>query len=125
MNVTAHIVVPDAAEACAWYADAFGAWDLKRIPRPGDKVMSVELGFGDSVVHVGSGFPDMGIVTPHTIGGTATVLQLNTEDADGPWTRALNAGAEARVELADAFWGERRGQLTDPFGHRCNVANGP
>jgi PhnB protein len=122
MNVAAHIVVSDAVEACAWYANAFGARELNRIPLPGDKVMSVELAFGDSVVHVGSEFPDMGIVSPLTIGGTATVLQLNTEDADGLWTRALDAGAEARVQLADTFWGERHGQLTDPFGHRWNVA---
>jgi PhnB protein len=122
MNIAAHIVVPDAAEACTWYANAFGARELNRIPLPGDKVMSVELAFGDSVVHVGSEFPDMGIVSPLTIGGTATVLQLNTDDADRLWTRALDAGAEARVELADAFWGERHGQLTDPFGHRWNVA---
>ena len=64
----------------------------------------------------------MGIVSPLTIGGTATVLQINTDDADGLWTRALNAGAEARHELADTFWGERHGQLTDPFGHRWNIA---
>jgi PhnB protein len=122
MNIAAHIVVPDAAEACAWYADAFGARELSRIPLPGDRVMSVELAFGDSVVHVGSEFPEMGIVSPLAIGGTATVLQINTDDADGLWTRALTAGAEARHELADAFWGERHGQLTDPFGHRWNVA---
>jgi PhnB protein len=64
----------------------------------------------------------MGIVSPLAIGGTATVLQINTDDADVLWTRALTAGAEARHELADAFWGERHGQLTDPFGHRWNVA---
>jgi PhnB protein len=122
MNITAHIVVPDAAKASAWYANAFGARELSRIPLPGEKVMSVELAFGDSVVHVGSEFPDMGIVSPLTMGGTATVLQINTDDADGLWTRALNAGAEARGELADAFWGERHGQLTDPFGHRWNIA---
>jgi len=80
------------------------------------------LAFGDSVVHVGSEFPDMGIVSPLTIGVTATLLQLDTDDADGLWNRALNAGAEARVALADAFWGERHGQLTDPFGHRWNIA---
>jgi PhnB protein len=82
MNVSAHIVVPDAAEASAWYATAFGARELNRIPLPGDRVMSVELAFGESVVHVGSEFPDMGIVSPVAIGGTATTLQINTDDAD-------------------------------------------
>jgi PhnB protein len=122
MHITAHIVVPDAAEACVWYANAFGACELNRIPLPGEKPMSVVLAFGDSAVHVGSEFPDMGIVSPRTIGATATVLQLNTDDADRLWGRALDAGAEPRVALADAFWGERHGQLTDPFGHRWNIA---
>ena len=122
MEVTAHIVVPDAAQACAWYADAFGARERSRIPLPNGTVMSVEIAFGEAVVHVGSEFPEMGIVSPLTIGGTATVLQLDTEDADALWSRARGAGAEVRVELADAFWGERHGQLTDPFGHRWNIA---
>ncbi len=122
MNVSAHLVVPDAAEAAAWYADAFGARELSRIPIPGDRVMTVELALGDSIVHVGSEFPAMGIVSPAAIGGTATVLQINTDDAGALWARALAAGAQVRHELADAFWGERHGQLTDPFGHRWNVA---
>jgi PhnB protein len=122
MNIAAHIVVADAAEAAAWYTRAFGARELSRIPLPGDKVMTVELAFGDSVVHVGSEFPDLGIVSPLTIGGTATVLQINTDDADRLWARAIEAGAEVRHELADSFWGERHGQLGDPFGHHWNVA---
>ena len=84
--------------------------------------MTVEIALGDSVVHVGGEFPEAGIVSPLTIGGTATVLQVNTDDADGLWARAIAAGAQAHHELADAFWGERHGQLTDPFGHRWNIA---
>jgi len=122
MNVDAHLVVPDADEAAIWYANAFGARELSRIPLPGNRVMTVELAFGESVVHVGSEFPEMGIISPMTIGDTATVLQINTDDANALWARALNAGAVARHQLADAFWGERHGQLTDPFGHRWNIA---
>ena len=84
--------------------------------------MTIELAFGVSVVHVGSEFPDMGIVSPLTIGGTATVLEIETDDADALWTQALDAGAEVRHDLADQFWGERHGQLGDPFGHRWNIA---
>ena len=122
MNVDAHLVVPDADEAATWYASAFGARELSRIPLPGNRVMTVELAFGESVVHVGSEFPDMGILSPITIGDTATVLQINTDDANALWARAVNAGGVARHQLADAFWGERHGQLTDPFGHRWNIA---
>jgi PhnB protein len=122
-TLDAHMVVPDADAAAAWYARAFGAEEVSRVPLPDGKVLSVELRFGNSTVHVASEFPDFGVVSPLTIGGSATALQINTDDADALWSRALEAGAEVRHELADRFWGERQGQLTDPFGHRWNIAH--
>jgi len=122
MEIAAHTVVPDADFAASWYARAFGAEEESRIPLPGGKVLSVVLRFGRSRVHVASEFPDFGVVSPLTIGGTATVLQINTNDADALWSRALEAGAVIHHELSDQFWGERHGQLTDPFGHRWNIA---
>jgi PhnB protein len=121
-GVTAHIVVPDAADAASWYVEAFGARETGRIPLPSGKVMTVELHFGHAGVHLASEFREAGILAPKTIGGTATVLQIETDDADALWARAIDAGAEPIHELADQFWGERHGQLTDPFGHRWNIA---
>jgi PhnB protein len=120
MRVSAHIVVPEAGAAADWYVQAFGAVERSRTPVGG--ITTVELGFGEDVVHLASEMPDAGILSPLTIGGTATVLQLDTDDADELWARALAAGAEVRHELADQFWGERHGQVGDPFGHRWNVA---
>lgn len=122
MNITPHFVVPDAAEAVAWYTRAFGAREQSRISLPGGKVMSVVLEIGESTVHVASEFPQAGILSPLSIGGTATVLQINTDDADALWERAIDAGAAVVHELADQFWGERHGQLSDPFGHSWNIA---
>jgi PhnB protein len=122
MDVTAHIVVSDADVAAAWYRRAFGAHERSRVPLPGGKVMAVELRIGDSAVHVGSELPDLGVLSPLSVGGTATVLQISTDDADTLWKRALDAGADADHELADQCSGERHGRLTDPFGHRWNVA---
>ena len=82
-NLTAHIVVTDADAAAAWYAQAFEAEERTRVPLPGGGVMTVELAIGDSSLHVGSEFADAGILSPLTIGGTATVLQIQTDDADG------------------------------------------
>jgi PhnB protein len=121
-SVSAHIVVEDAAAAAAWYGRAFGARERTRVPLPGDRVMTVELAIGDSAVHVASEFPDAGILSPRSIGATATVLQIDSDDADALFARAVAAGAEIRHGLAEQFWGERHGQLTDPFGHRWNVA---
>jgi PhnB protein len=122
MNVTPHFVVPEAAEAAAWYIRAFGAQEQSRVPLPGGNVMTVVLKIGDSAVHVGSEFPQAGILSPRSIGGTAIVLQINTDDAAALWKQAIASGATAVHELADQFWGERHGQLIDPFGHRWNVA---
>jgi PhnB protein len=121
-SVTPHIVVPDASEGSSWYQRAFGAVEQSRVPLPGDRVMTVELRFGESTVHVGSEFPEAGILGPHAIGGTPAVLQIATDDADELWERARAAGAEVSHELADQFWGERHGQLIDPYGHRWNIA---
>lgn len=122
MTLTAHLVVPDAEQAAAWYATAFGARERSRIPLPNGRLMSVELELAEGVVHLGSEFRDFGILAPQSIGGTATVLQINCGDVDALWRRALAAGANIRHPLADAFWGERHGQIEDPFGHRWNLA---
>ena len=121
-SVSPHIVVADADAASTWYARALGAREISRVPLPGGSVMSVELLIGESVVHVGSEFPAAGILSPLSIGGTATVLQITTDDAAGLWRQALEAGGETAHPLTEQFWGELHGQLTDPFGHRWNIA---
>ena len=67
-------------------------------------------------------FPEMGILSPQSAGGTSTVLNLYVEDVDALWERAVGAGAEVLHPLGDTFWGDRHGQITDPFGHRWGLA---
>ena len=104
MNITPHIVVRDADRAAAWYAQALGAEERSRIPLPGGKLMSVELAFGDSTVMVADEFPEAGVLSPLSVGGTSIVLNISTDDVDALWQRALDAGAEVLHPLADAFW---------------------
>jgi len=120
-SITPHLVVRGAAEAAAWYARAFGAEERDRID-VGGKLLQVELWLGDAKVVLADEFPELGVVSPLTIGGTATVLHLVVADVDALWQRAVDAGAEVRQPLGDAFWGERYGQLVDPFGHRWGLA---
>jgi len=121
-TITPHIVVRDAARAAEWYASAFGAEERDRLPLPGGKLMYVELWFGDSAVMVADEFPEAGVVSPQSIGGTPVVLHLFTDEVEALWERALGAGAEVLHPLTDQFWGDRQGQLTDPFGHRWGLA---
>jgi uncharacterized glyoxalase superfamily protein PhnB len=84
--------------------------------------MSLQLRIGDGVLHIADEFPEMGVLAPPTIGGTPVVLALEVLDAEAVFAQAVAAGAQVRQPLADMFWGDRHGQLDDPFGHRWNVS---
>jgi uncharacterized glyoxalase superfamily protein PhnB len=122
MHITAHIVVNGADAAATFYTHAFGAQEIERIPTPDGRLMSVQLRIGDSVLHVSDEFGEMGVVGPSTLGGSPVVLALDVSDADHAFARAVDAGASVRQPLSDMFWGERHGQLEDPFGHRWNIS---
>lgn len=121
-SITPHVVVRGADRAAAWYADAFGAQERQRIALPDGRLISVELKLGAATVMLADEFPDMGIVSPLTLGGTYLALQLQTDDVDALWAQAIAAGATEFHPLADTFWGDRAGQVIDPFGHRWGLA---
>ena len=121
-TLTSHLVTRDPARAAAWYVSVLGAEETSRITLPGGQVLTIELRFGDSAIAIADEFPDRGIVSPLTLGGTYGALHLAVDDADAVWRRALEAGAREFEPLRDAFWGERTGQFIDPFGHRWAVA---
>lgn len=121
-TLTPHIVVRDAARAADWYVRALGAEERRRVAIPGGRLMTVELWFGDSAVMIADEFPELDVWSPLAMGGTAVVLHVYTRDVDALWQRAVDAGAEVLHPLTDQFWGERHGQITDPFGHRWGLA---
>jgi PhnB protein len=121
-TVTPHIIVRDAGRAAEWYEQALGARLGTRIQVPDGRYMQIEIVFGDSHVMIADEFPEMGAVSPETLGGTYGALTIAVEDADAAWQRALDAGATEFHPLQDAFWGERQGQIVDPFGHRWGLA---
>ena len=120
-TLTSHLVTRDPNAAAAWYASVLGAEETSRITLPGGQVMTIELRFGDSTLAIADEFPDMGVVSPLTLGGTYGALHVAVDDADAVWNRALRAGAAVFEPLHDAFWGDRTGQFIDPFGHRWAV----
>jgi uncharacterized glyoxalase superfamily protein PhnB len=120
MTLTAHIVVQGADEAAAFYQAAFGAEEISRIPTPDGRLMSVQLRIADSVLHIADEFPEMGVLAPPSVGGTAVVLSLEVSDAETAFAQAIEAGATVRQPLQEMFWGDL--QLDDPFGHRWNIS---
>ena len=122
MSITAHIVVQDADRAAVFYRDAFGAEEIERIPTPDGRLMSVQMRLNGDVLHIADEFPEMGVLAPPSLGGTPVVLALDVADAEAVFAQAVTAGARVRQPLSDTFWGDRHGQLDDPFGHRWNVS---
>jgi PhnB protein len=121
-TLTPHIVVRDAGRAADWYTQALGAQTRGRIRVPDGRYMQIELVFGDSLVMIADEFPEFGAVSPQTLGGTYGALAISVDDVDSAWQRALDNGATEFHPLQDAFWGERHGQVIDPFGHRWGLA---
>ena len=77
---------------------------------------------GDSIVLLSDEFPHEGSRSPSSIGGTAVTLHIYTEDVDRVFNQVVSAGATVVMSLMDAFWGDRYGQLKDPFGHIWSIA---
>lgn len=121
-TVTPHIVVRGAAAASQWYQRALGAKERGRVPVPDGRFMQIELGFGASTVMLSDEFPEMGVISPLSLGGTVGALAIHTDDVDALWQRAVEAGAEVSLPLQEMFWGDRHGEIFDPFGHRWALA---
>jgi uncharacterized glyoxalase superfamily protein PhnB len=122
-SLTPHLVVRGGSQAIEFYKRAFGAVEEVRMPGPdGTSVMHAELRIGDSPFFLCDEFPEMGNRSPLALGGTPVTINLYAEDCDAVFNRAVAAGAQVRMPLMNMFWGDRYGQLTDPFGHVWAVA---
>ncbi|MET9886687.1 VOC family protein [Streptomyces sp. NPDC006430] len=121
-ELTAYLSVDGASEAIAFYAEAFGAEELARSTAPNGKIMHAQIKIGSTIVMLSDELREAGLLGPHAIGGTPVTLYLFVEDVDATFARALRAGAKQQREVQDHFFGDRAGQVLDPFGHRWTIA---
>jgi uncharacterized glyoxalase superfamily protein PhnB len=121
-TITPHLVCSGAADALAFYTRAFGAVETSRMPGPDGKIMHAQMRIGDSFFMLADDFPDYGCVGPLALKNTPVYIHLYVEDVDALYAQAVEAGAKPIMQVADMFWGDRYGQLEDPFGHRWSIA---
>lgn len=121
-TVTPHLVCDGAAAAIQFYMDAFGAVELHRMPGPDGRLMHAMIKIGDSPVMLADEFREWGGTGPKSLGGTPVTIHLQVPNADEVYERALRAGAEIKMPIADMFWGDRYGTVIDPFGHSWSIA---
>lgn len=122
-TVTPYLTIKGAGDAIEFYKKAFGAEETVRMPGPGDSVMHAELRIGNAMLMLTEEFPDMGSIGPRSIGGTPVTIHLYVDDCDAWWKRAVDAGCEVIMPIDDMFWGDRYGQVADPFGHRWAISS--
>lgn len=120
-SVTPYLSIKGAAEAIDYYKKAFGATELFRMDHEG-KVGHAEIKIGDSPIMLSDEYPEMGFVSPKTLGGTPVGIMIYVEDVDTTFKQAIAAGGVEKKPLQDQFYGDRSGTLTDPFGHVWTVA---
>ena len=116
-TATPYLIVNDAASAIEFYKKAFGATEWVRLADPTGKVMHAEIRIGNSPLMLADEFPDMGYRSPQSLGGSPVSILLYVENVDTLFSQAITAGAKETMAVADQFDGDRRGTLTDPFGH--------
>src|SRR5262245_2977360 len=121
-TVTPYLVFDDAAAGIEFYKKAFGAKERMRMEAPGGKIGHAEIEIGDSLVMLSDAFPQSTTRPPHELGGTTAGVFLYVNDVDDVTQRAIDAGATVTMEVADQFWGDRFGSITDPFGHSWSIA---
>lgn len=121
-TVTPHLVVTKLDEAIAYYQKAFGAELVFQMNGPDGSPMHAEIKIDDSVVLLAPENAEMGTKAPVNLGGTAGGLHLYVENADAVAKAAAAAGGKITMPVADMFWGDRYGQVVDPFGHKWSIA---
>jgi uncharacterized glyoxalase superfamily protein PhnB len=117
-----HLVCAGAADAIAFYKKAFGATEMVRMPGKDGKLMHACVEICGSSVMLVDEMREWGALSPKTLKGTPVTIHLYVDDVDQFVKRAVKAGATVRMPVADMFWGDRYGQIEDPFGHRWSIA---
>lgn len=120
-SVTPYLTLRNAAQAIEFYKRAFGAQERVRMPGPDGKIAHAEIMIGNSIVMLGEECPQMGNHSPEALHGSTAGMCIYVENADEVFNRAVKAGATAKEELSDKFWGDRGGSITDPFGHKWTI----
>lgn len=121
-SLNPYINIKGCGEAIEFYKKAFGAIEKLRLVMPDGKIAHAELEIEGSLIMMADENPDWGTKSPDTLGGTPVTLGLYVPDVDQSFQRAIDAGASEYMPVKDEFYGDRTGQVLDPFGYKWMIA---
>ena len=121
-TVTPYVTIEGAADAIEFYEEAFGAEEIFRWADPDGQIRHAEVVIGDSPIMLTDEAPEFGMRGPGSLGGSPVHMFLYVDDVDAVFDRAISAGAKELMPVEDSGDGDRRGGVTDPFGHVWYIA---
>ena len=118
MKVVPYLVVDGGHEAIDWYREVLGGVEVSRMTGAAGRVAHAELRIGESTIYVGDEHPHLeDILGPHRIGGTPVYLDLETDDVEATFERAVIAGADAIRQPTSRELPIQTAKFRDPWGH--------
>jgi PhnB protein len=120
--LTPYLSLKDTSAAIAFYKQAFGAKESFRLTDPAGKIGHAEITIGDALLMLSYEAPAWGHISAHTLGGSPVLLHLYVADVDEFVATAVKAGATLLRAVTDEFYGDRTGQIADPFSYKWMIA---
>ena len=124
-SITPYLIVKEGVKAVEFYKKAFDAIEVEKHVTPEGLLLHARLKIGDSQIMLFDENPECsqeGLVSPLSLSGTSSLLYIYVENVDSSFQKAIDLGATSILPIDDMFWGDRYGQLQDPFGHRWSLA---
>jgi len=121
-GATPYLSIKGAAAAIEFYKKAFGATETTRMAGPDGRIAHAEIKIGKANIMLADEHPEIGFLSPQTLGGSPVTIHIYVEDVDALAAQAETAGAKVLRPVADQFYGDRSGQFGDPFGHVWSFA---
>ena len=121
-SVIPYLIIQDATQALEFYKKAFEAIEVMRMPTPDGKIGHAEIKIGDSHIMLADEFPERGFRGPKALGGTPVGIMVYVENVDETVSKAVAAKAKILQPVKNQFYGDRSGQIEDPFGHSWYIA---
>jgi uncharacterized glyoxalase superfamily protein PhnB len=117
------MAVKNALEAIEYYKKAFGAEVIEHAPGPTPgSTMHAAIRIADTVIFMADEMPGMKVKAPASTGAPTGSFMFYVPNCDDVIQRAVTYGAKKTMDPADQFWGDRFGQVVDPFGHVWGIA---
>ena len=121
-SINCYLTIRNCEKAIDFYKTAFGAKENLRLLMPDGTIAHAEIEIEDSVLMLGEENPDWGTQSPESLGGNPISITLYVKNVDQSISRALDAGATELMPINNAFYGDRVGQVLDPFGYKWHIA---